>query len=225
MVLPVPGSPLTSSGRSSVIAALTAIIRSSVAMYVSVPSNRFIFVLPGEPLRRLLCPACTRKGRLVVHVPQHSGVLASYQLDRFAVRVQYRARSLVAIECGELVAQRGAKADGMSALPFVGRRCDQRTASDGLRNLFDRFRRNPGHVSERDDPAIGVARLRYAMRQARTHSPRRALKHRDLASLLLEQVVKRKVAPTHYRDDVRQHREQITSSMCREGYAVIERMQ
>ena len=31
-VLPVPGSPLMSSGRASVIAALTAIIRSSVAM-------------------------------------------------------------------------------------------------------------------------------------------------------------------------------------------------
>jgi hypothetical protein len=30
-VLPVPGSPLTSSGRSSAIAALTAILRSSVA--------------------------------------------------------------------------------------------------------------------------------------------------------------------------------------------------
>ena len=31
MVLPVPGSPFTRSGRSSVIAALTAIMRSSVA--------------------------------------------------------------------------------------------------------------------------------------------------------------------------------------------------
>jgi hypothetical protein len=30
-VLPVPGSPFTSSGRSSVMAALTATIRSSVA--------------------------------------------------------------------------------------------------------------------------------------------------------------------------------------------------
>jgi hypothetical protein len=30
-VLPVPGSPLTSSGRSSVMAALTATLRSSVA--------------------------------------------------------------------------------------------------------------------------------------------------------------------------------------------------
>jgi hypothetical protein len=32
IVLPVPGSPLTSSGRSSVIAALTASMRSAVAM-------------------------------------------------------------------------------------------------------------------------------------------------------------------------------------------------
>ncbi|MFC1681665.1 hypothetical protein ACFL1S_07805, partial [Pseudomonadota bacterium] len=38
-VLPVPGSPFTSSGRSSTTAALTAIIRSVVATYRSVPSN------------------------------------------------------------------------------------------------------------------------------------------------------------------------------------------
>src|SRR3974390_1383749 len=40
-VLPVPGSPLIRRGRSSVIAALTAILRSSVATYLSVPSKRF----------------------------------------------------------------------------------------------------------------------------------------------------------------------------------------
>src|SRR5438552_10331090 len=53
-VLPVPGSPLTSSGRSSVTAALTASIRSGVAMYVSVPSKRIEFslawrILADEP--------------------------------------------------------------------------------------------------------------------------------------------------------------------------------
>src|SRR2546422_941303 len=41
MVLPVPGSPFTSSGRCSVIAALTASVRSSVETY------------DGEPLKRM----------------------------------------------------------------------------------------------------------------------------------------------------------------------------
>src|SRR5437588_4879606 len=41
-VLPVPGSPFTRSGRSSVIAALTAILRSSVATYALVPSKRML---------------------------------------------------------------------------------------------------------------------------------------------------------------------------------------
>src|SRR6267143_1189036 len=40
MVLPVPGSPFTSSGRWSVIAALTARVRSSVDTYASEPLNR-----------------------------------------------------------------------------------------------------------------------------------------------------------------------------------------
>src|SRR5215472_16539365 len=40
MVLPVPGSPLTRSGRCSVIAALTASVRSSVETYASEPLNR-----------------------------------------------------------------------------------------------------------------------------------------------------------------------------------------
>src|SRR5882724_4970518 len=40
IVLPVPGSPFTSSGRCSVIAALTASVRSSVETY------------DGEPLKR-----------------------------------------------------------------------------------------------------------------------------------------------------------------------------
>ena len=39
-VLPVPGSPLTRSGRSRTIAALTATVRSSVATYDCVPSKR-----------------------------------------------------------------------------------------------------------------------------------------------------------------------------------------
>ena len=39
MVLPVPGSPLMSSGRSRLAAALTAMLSSSVAMYESVLSN------------------------------------------------------------------------------------------------------------------------------------------------------------------------------------------
>lgn len=39
MVLPVPGSPLISSGRSNVTAAFTAICSSSVAMYVLVLEN------------------------------------------------------------------------------------------------------------------------------------------------------------------------------------------
>src|ERR1700727_3287501 len=38
-VLPVPGSPLMSSGRDSTTAAFTAAINSSVAMYRSVPRN------------------------------------------------------------------------------------------------------------------------------------------------------------------------------------------
>jgi len=38
--LPVPGSPLMSSGRCSVMAALTATFKSSVATYVFVPSKR-----------------------------------------------------------------------------------------------------------------------------------------------------------------------------------------
>src|SRR5256885_17150849 len=42
IVLPVPGSPFTSSGRCSVIAALTASVRSSVETY------------DGEPLKRKL---------------------------------------------------------------------------------------------------------------------------------------------------------------------------
>src|SRR5437762_9524326 len=41
IVLPVPGSPFTSSGRCSVIAALTASVRSSVETY------------DGEPLKRM----------------------------------------------------------------------------------------------------------------------------------------------------------------------------
>ncbi|VVD27670.1 protein of unknown function [Paraburkholderia dioscoreae] len=40
MVLPVPGSPLISNGRLSVIAALTASLRSSVATYCDEPSKR-----------------------------------------------------------------------------------------------------------------------------------------------------------------------------------------
>src|SRR6267143_787500 len=40
MVLPVPGSPFTNSGRWSVIAALTARVRSSVDTYASEPLNR-----------------------------------------------------------------------------------------------------------------------------------------------------------------------------------------
>src|SRR4029077_15214326 len=39
-VLPVPGSPLISSGRARTMAAFTAIISSSVAMYWSVPVKR-----------------------------------------------------------------------------------------------------------------------------------------------------------------------------------------
>src|ERR1700733_13378315 len=38
-VLPVPGSPLMSSGRDNTMAAFTAAINSSVAMYRSVPRN------------------------------------------------------------------------------------------------------------------------------------------------------------------------------------------
>src|SRR3978361_364991 len=38
-VLPVPGSPLISSGRSSTIEGLTAILRSSVVTYFLVPVN------------------------------------------------------------------------------------------------------------------------------------------------------------------------------------------
>src|SRR5215831_1515436 len=62
MVLPVPGSPLTRSGLSSVIAALTASIKSGVAMYVSVPSKRMAFAqLPKESMlaeiRWLACGA------------------------------------------------------------------------------------------------------------------------------------------------------------------------
>src|SRR5690242_18800892 len=47
-VLPVPGSPLTRSGRSSAIAALTAILRPSVATYALVPSKRILvsFIRP-----------------------------------------------------------------------------------------------------------------------------------------------------------------------------------
>src|SRR5579862_6930567 len=44
IVLPVPGSPFTKSGRSSAIAALTATRKSSVATYVSVPAKRVIDV-------------------------------------------------------------------------------------------------------------------------------------------------------------------------------------
>src|SRR5580704_3672861 len=41
-VLPVPGSPLINSGRDSTMAAFTAAINSSVAMYRSVPRNSVI---------------------------------------------------------------------------------------------------------------------------------------------------------------------------------------
>src|SRR5262245_52657573 len=41
-VLPVPGSPLIRSGRSRVMAALTATRKSLVAMYLSVPSKRIV---------------------------------------------------------------------------------------------------------------------------------------------------------------------------------------
>src|SRR4030095_10064735 len=183
MVLPVPGSPLTRSGRSSVNAALTAIIRSSVAMYVSVPSNRFISILPADPLCRLLLAADARKVRLAVHIHKYSGVLASYQLHIVTVPIQHRARALVAIERGELIAQCSAKGHGMPALSFVCRRCDQGAASYSVHNAFDRFRRDSGHVSERDYPSTGLARLRNAMREARTPSPRRPLQHPELAHL------------------------------------------
>src|SRR3984957_6139620 len=43
-VLPVPGSPLMSSGRDSTTAAFTAAINSSVAMYRSVPRNSLAIV-------------------------------------------------------------------------------------------------------------------------------------------------------------------------------------
>src|ERR1700683_3732249 len=43
-VLPVPGSPLIKSGRDSTIAAFTAAINSSVAMYRSVPRNSVCMV-------------------------------------------------------------------------------------------------------------------------------------------------------------------------------------
>ena len=38
-VFPVPGSPLTKRGRSKVIDALTARVKSSVEIYSDVPSN------------------------------------------------------------------------------------------------------------------------------------------------------------------------------------------
>ena len=45
IVLPVPGSPLTSSGRLSVTAALTASMRSCVATYWSEPWNFIVCAL------------------------------------------------------------------------------------------------------------------------------------------------------------------------------------
>src|SRR5271165_2820739 len=44
-VLPVPGSPLMSSGRDRTIAAFTAAINSGVAMYRSVPRNSVVIRL------------------------------------------------------------------------------------------------------------------------------------------------------------------------------------
>src|SRR5271169_3842603 len=44
-VLPVPGSPLINSGRDSTMAAFTAAINSSVAMYRSVPRNSVAMLL------------------------------------------------------------------------------------------------------------------------------------------------------------------------------------
>src|SRR4051812_13728827 len=60
-VLPVPGSPLISSGRDSVTAAFTAIMRSGVATYLSVPEKRACVMGPAyrvvlgteyQPVRR-----------------------------------------------------------------------------------------------------------------------------------------------------------------------------
>src|SRR5271165_6717969 len=44
-VLPVPGSPLMSSGRDRTIAAFTAAINSGVAIYRSVPRKSLVIVL------------------------------------------------------------------------------------------------------------------------------------------------------------------------------------
>src|SRR6185369_8467429 len=52
IVLPVPGSPFTSSGRCSVIAALTASVRSSVETY------------SAEPVKRI--ERLSGKGRIIV---------------------------------------------------------------------------------------------------------------------------------------------------------------
>ncbi|CFX40133.1 protein of unknown function [Candidatus Filomicrobium marinum] len=47
-VFPVPGSPLMSSGRSNMMAAFTAIRRSSVATYDELPSNFMVIPYMGR---------------------------------------------------------------------------------------------------------------------------------------------------------------------------------
>src|SRR5262245_42959450 len=116
MVLPVPGSPLTSSGRSRVSAAFTAIIRSSVAMYVSVPSNRFM--ASAYQLWR-------RQVALAVDVVENARIIALDQLDGAPVPLQHRARALVALEGEELLAQCGAKSHGVAALSLADGSGDQ----------------------------------------------------------------------------------------------------
>src|SRR5437762_11736362 len=63
IVLPVPGSPFTSSGRCSVIAALTASVRSSVETYDGEPLKRITRQRSEE---RRVGKECRRRG-----APQH----------------------------------------------------------------------------------------------------------------------------------------------------------
>src|ERR1700739_552183 len=76
-VLPVPGSPLMSSGRDSTMAALTAAINSSVAIYRSVPRNSAVILLARDP-----------QDLHGIRAAGHSAQLALGQNDGIALRHQ-----------------------------------------------------------------------------------------------------------------------------------------
>src|SRR5208282_1750346 len=112
-VLPVPGSPLIRSGRDSTIAAFTAAINSSVAIYRSVPRNCGCMLPPLAGLARpLLSDDLQDLHR--IGAARHATVLALGEDDQISLhdqlqvqqQAEYREVERLAILVGDIVGDR-----------------------------------------------------------------------------------------------------------------------